>query len=191
MDIVADIMKQAGTGDNLSLISRSAGGDEGAVRSALGMGLPTIVGSMAATAAKPGGADMLTSMIRSGGSSPLDNLSGFLGSSAASGGSSMAGTLFGSQLAPVQNAIAQKTGLPPAVVGKVLEIAVPMVMAYVGKMSAGQTMNAAGLTGLLGQQSAAALAGSPDAAALVQQLTGGPAGSSDAVSGMLKNILGK
>lgn len=191
MDIVTDLMKQAGTGDNLSLISKSAGGDANAVKSALGMGLPLIMGSMATTAAKPGGADVLTTMMaQAGSSSPLDNMSGFLGGSAVSGGSSMVSTLFGSQLAPVQNAIAQKTGLPPAVVGKVLGIATPMVLSYVGKMMGGQKTDAAGLSSLLGEQSAKALAGSPDAAALTQQLMGVQAGSG-ALSGMFKNMLGK
>lgn len=191
MDIVADLMKQAATGDNLSLISKSVGGDGNAVQTALGMGLPMIMGSMATTAAKPGGADTLTTMMaQAGGSNPLDNMTGFLGGSAVSGGSSMVSTLFGNQLAPVQTAIAQKTGLPPAVVGKVLAIAVPMVLAYVGKMTGGQKTDAAGLTSLLGEQSTKALAGSPDAAALAQQLMGAPAGSGG-ISGMFKKMLGK
>lgn len=192
MDIVADLMKQAGTGDNLAMISKAVGGDGNAVQSALGMGLPMIMGSMATTAAKPGGADVLTGMMaQAGGSSPLDNMSGFLGGSAAFGGSSMVSTLFGSQLAPVQDAIARKTGLPPAVVGKVLAVAVPMVLAYVGKMTGGQKTDAAGLTNLLGEQSAMALAGSPDAAALAQQVMGGKEGGSGGISGMFKKMLGK
>ncbi|OPX61559.1 MAG: hypothetical protein A4E33_02911 [Methanoregula sp. PtaB.Bin085] len=32
MDIVADLMKQSGTGDNLALISKAVGGDANAVR---------------------------------------------------------------------------------------------------------------------------------------------------------------
>jgi hypothetical protein len=190
MDIVADLMKQAATGDNLAMISKSVGGDGNAVQSALGMGLPMILGSMATTAAKPGGADVLTKMMaQAGSSSPLDNMSGFLGGAA--GGSSMVSTLFGSQLAPVQDAIARKTGLPPAVVGRVLAVAVPMVLAYVGRMTGGQKTDAAGLTSLLGEQSAMALAGSPDAAALAQQVMGGKEGSSGDIAGMFKKVLGK
>ena len=47
MNIVADLMKQVATGDNLSMISKSVGSDEKSVQSALGMGLPMIMGSMA------------------------------------------------------------------------------------------------------------------------------------------------
>jgi len=193
MDIVADLMKQAAAGDNLAQISKAVGGDANAVRSALGMGLPMIVGSMATTAAKPDGAGVLSAMMaQAGGSSPLDNTGGFLGGSQAAAGPAMISTLFGSQLAPVQNAIAQKTGLPPEVVGRVLAIAAPMVLASVGKMMAGQKADAAGLTGLLGEQSAAALARSPDAAALMQQLMGAqPAAGSGSIAGKFKKMLGK
>ena len=87
MDIVADLMKQVATGDNLSMLAKSVGGDNKAVQSALSMGLPMIMGSMATTAATPGGADILTKMLTSGASSnPLDNLGGFLSNPAAAGG---------------------------------------------------------------------------------------------------------
>jgi hypothetical protein len=158
MDIVADLMRQVGTGDNLSLISKSVGGDEKGVQSALGMGLPLIMGSLSNTASKPGGADMITSMMgQMGDSNPLDNLGSFLGSPAAAGGSGMVNSLLGSQLAPVQNAISQKTGLSPAIVGRVLAIGTPILLGYVGKMFAGRKMDQQGLTTLLGEQSKMAM----------------------------------
>jgi hypothetical protein len=153
------------------------------------MSLPTVVGSMAATAAQPGGAEKLTGMMaQAGAANPLDNLGGFLGNPAAAGGSGLASSLFGSQLAPVTDAIARKTGLPPAAVGKVLEIAVPLVMGYVSRQFAGQGSGAAGLAGFLGDQSKTALAGSPDAAAIARELVAGQAKSS--VTGLMKNFLG-
>ena len=191
MDIVADLMKQVATGDNLSMISTSVGGDGKAVQSALGMGIPLLLGSMATTASKPGGADMMTKMLaRTGGSNPLDNLGSFLGNPAAAGGSGMVGTLLGSQMGTIQNAISQKTGLPPAVVGKVLEIAAPMVMGYVGTMVGQQKMDSQSLTSLLGDQSKMALQASPEAAGLAQQLMGTQE-SSSGVGGILKKVLGK
>jgi len=191
MDLVADLMKQVGTGDNLSLISKSVGGDEKGVQSALGMGLPMIMGSLSNTASKPGGADMITNMMgQLGGSNPVDNLGGFLGSPAAAGGSGMVSSLLGSQMAPVQNAISQKTGLPPAIVGKVLAIAAPMLLGYVGKMFAGKKMDQQGLTTLLGEQSKMAMQSSPDAANMAKQLLGSQPEAAGA-SGMLKKLFGK
>jgi hypothetical protein len=191
MDIVADLMKQVMTGDNLSLISKSVGGDGKAVQSALGMGMPLVVGSMASTASKPGGTDILTKMLAQGASNnPMDNLGGFLGNPAAAGGSGMVSTLFGSQMGTIQNAISQKTGLPPVAVGKVLEIATPMVMGYVGKMFVQQNMDTKSLTTLLGDQSKLALQASPEAAGMAQQLMGAPE-SAAGISGMFKKVLGK
>jgi hypothetical protein len=191
MDIVADLMKQVATGDNLSMISKSVGGDGKAVQSALSMGLPMIMGSMANTASKPGGADVLTKMLgQAGSSNPIDNLGGFMANPAAAGGSGMVNTLFGSQMGTIQNAISQKTGLPPAAVGKVLEIATPLVMGYVGKMFVQQKMDTKSLTSLLGDQSKIALQASPDAAGLAQQVMGTQE-SSGGIGGIFKKVLGK
>ena len=142
------------------------------------MALPMILGSMSNTASKPGGADLITGMLgQMGGSNPMDNLGSFLGSPAAAGGSGMVSSLLGSQMAPIQNAIAQKTGLPPAIVGKVLAIAAPMVIGYIGKMFAGKKVDPQGLTSLLGEQSKMAMAASPDAANMAKDLAGVDAGS--------------
>ena len=191
MDIVADLMKQVATGDNLSMISKSVDGDNKAVQSALSMGLPMIMGSMANTASQSGGADMLAKMLtQAGGNTALTSVSGLLGNTAAAGGSNMMSTLFGNQMNTIQNAISQKTGLPPAVVSQVLAIATPMVMGYVGKMFVGQKMDTKSLTSLLGDQSKMALAASPDAAAMAKQLMGAQE-SSGGIGGILKKILGK
>jgi hypothetical protein len=191
MDIVGDLMKQVATGDNLAMISKSVGGDGKAVQSTLGMGLPMIMGSMANTASKPGGTDVLTKMLAQGAASnPMDNMSGFLSNPAAAGGSGMVGTLFGSQMGTIQNTISQKTGLPPMAVGKVMEIATPIVVGYVGKMFVSQKMDTKSLTSLLGDQSMMAMQASPDAAAMAKQMMGAQE-SSGGISGILKKTLGK
>jgi hypothetical protein len=191
MDIVADLMKQVTTGDNLSMISKNVGGDETGVQAALGMGLPMIVGSLANTASKPGGADLITGMMgQLGGSNPMDNLGNFLGTPAAAGGSGMVSGLLGSQMGPIQNAISQKTGLPPASVGKVLAIAAPLVLGSIGKMFAGQKMDQKGLTTLLGEQSRMAMQSSPDAATMAKQLLGAQQDTAGA-AGIFKKFLGK
>jgi hypothetical protein len=134
---------------------------------------------------------MITSMLgQLGGSNPMDNMGSFLGSPAAAGGSGMVSSLLGSQMAPVQNAISQKTGLPPAIVGKVLAIAVPMVLGYVGKMFAGKKVDQQGLTSLLGEQSKMAMQSSPDAADMARQLLGSQQEAAGA-SGFFKKLFGK
>ena len=192
MDIVADLMKQVATGDNLSMIAKSVGGDNKAVQSAMSMGLPMIMGSMASTAAAPGGADILTKMLTQGaGGNPLDNLGGFLSNPAAAGGSAMVSTLLGGQMSGIQAAIAQKTGLPPAIVSQVMAIAAPMVIGYVGKMFVSQKMDTKGLTSLLGDQSKLAMAASPEVAAMAKQFMGAAVPeSAGGIAGKLKKLFG-
>ena len=73
-------LKQITTGNNLSNIAKSAGVDEKRIQSALSMGLPLFMGSMANSVSKSGGAETLTNMLtQAGASNPLDNLGSFLG----------------------------------------------------------------------------------------------------------------
>ncbi len=90
----------------------------------------------------------------------------------------------------IQNAISQKTGLPPAIIGKVMEVATPMVMGYVGKMFISQKMDTQSLTSLLGDQSKMALQASPEAAGMAKQLMESQE-SSSGIGGILKKVLGK
>jgi OmpA-OmpF porin, OOP family len=183
--IIGDLMRQVATPDNLSTITKSVGGNQNGVQSALSMGLPLLMSSMANSASTPGGADMLTKMVgQLGGSNPVDNIGGYLSNPQAAGGSGMLNTLLGSQMGPIQNAISQKTGLPPAVVGKVLAIAVPMVVGHVGKMLAKQKMDQKGLSSLLGEQSKMAMQSSPEAANMAKQVLAQPKVS------WLKKLLG-
>lgn len=188
--IVQDLMKQVATGDNLAAISQSVEGDSTAVQSALGMAMPLIMSSMADTASKPGGVDTLMGMVSQlGGANPAENVNGFLGSPQAAGGAGMVSALLGSQMGGIQNAIAQKTGLPPAIVGQILAIAVPVVVGQVGKMFAGSGMDKNALSGLLGDQSAAAMESAPEIAAIAQQVMSGQTPSAGGVMGILKKFL--
>ncbi|MDD1655267.1 MAG: DUF937 domain-containing protein [Methanomicrobiales archaeon] len=191
VSIVEDLMKQVATGDNLSAISKAVGGDQNAVKSALGMGLPLIVGSMANKAATPGGADMLMKTLsQTGSSNPMDNLGGFLANPQGAIGATMVTSLLGSQMTGIQTAISQKTGLPPAIVGKVLAIATPIVMGYVSKMFMGKKVDQAGLSSLLGDQAKMALASSPDAANMAKQLMANPEVQSGIVGSLKKFLKG-
>jgi hypothetical protein len=129
-------------------------------------------------------------MAPAGSNNPVDNMSSFLSNPAAAGGSGMVSTLFGSQTGIIQNTISQKTGLPPAAVAKVMEIATPLVMGYVGKMVARQKMDTGNLASLLGDPSAMALQSSPEAAGMAKHLISVQEGGAG-ISGVLKKVLGK
>jgi hypothetical protein len=186
--ITENLMKQLASGNHLSTISKSVGGDENAVKSALSMGLPLIMGSMANKASTPGGADTLMNMVsQTGTSNPIDNLGGFLSNPQAAGGAGMASSLLGSQMSGIQTAISQKTGLPPAIVGQILTIATPMVMGHVSKMLSGKKVDQAALVSHLGDQSKMAMQSSPEAAKLASQLQAGQE-ETGGIMGMLKKL---
>lgn len=168
--IFENLMKQIGTGNNLSTIAKSVGGSEKDVQSALSMGLPLLMGSMANSASTPSGANMLIKMLtQTGANKPMDNLGSLLDKPEASGGSNMVNMLLGSQMGAIQNAISQKTGLPSTVVSKLLAIAAPMVMGNVGKMFTGGKMDQKSLSSLLGEQSNMVMQSSPEAATIAKQ----------------------
>jgi hypothetical protein len=188
--IIENLMKQVATGNNLSSIAKSVGGDEKGVQSALSMGLPLLMGSMANTASKPGGADTLMTMLtQTGSSNPLDNLGSLLGNPAASGGAGMVNTLLGNQTSAIQNSISQKSGLTSSVVGKLLAIAAPMVIGSVAKMFTGQKMDQKGLSSLLGEQSKMVMQSSPEAANMAKQFLE-PKEKSSGIMDRLKKLFG-
>lgn len=186
--IVSELMKEVASGDNLASISQSVGGDPSAVQSALGMAMPLILGSMSNNASKSGGMDAMMGMVsQMSGANPMDNLSGFLSGSQPPGSAGLVSSLLGSQLGPIQDAIAKKTGLPPAIVGKILQIAVPIVLGKVGSMVSGGGMDKNGLSNLLGEQSKMAMQSSPDVADIAQLLLASQGGSGG-IMGSLKKI---
>ena len=165
MDIVGDLMKVAVSGDNLTALSKSMGiADKAKAQSILRVSLPVVLGTMATAAAKPGGAEMLSKLATQAGSTnPIDNLGGFLSSPTTAGGSAMVSALFGSQLDTIQNVIAQKSGLPPATIGKVMGVD----CSYGSRADMGkQNISPAGLA----QQSKMAFQASPEADTLFKNL---------------------
>jgi hypothetical protein len=167
------LMGMLSSGDNLSALSKSVGGDSNAVKSALGMGIPAIMGSMANNASKPGGLDMLKGLMsKADAANPTGDIGAMLSGGGSAGGSDMISGLMGGQLAPIQNAIAKKTGLPASVIGQVLAMVAPLVMGKVSKMFSSQKMDDKGLTALLGDQSKMAMQSSPDMADIMKQITG-------------------
>ena len=188
--IVSNLIKQITTGNNLSTIAKSVGGDEKGVQSALSTALPLLMGSMANSASKPEGANMLTNMLtQAGAKNPMDNLGSFLGNPEASGGSGMVNMLLGNQTSAIQNSISQKSGLTSSAVGKLLAIVAPMLMGSVGKMFTEQKMDLKSLSSLLGEQSKMEMQSSPEAANIAKQFLGTTEKSSGIID-KLKKLFG-
>jgi hypothetical protein len=187
--IVEGLMKQIISGDNLSLMSKSVGADDKSVQSALGMGLPLLLGAMNNNASKPEGAQaIMNSLSQMGNNNPMDSLSGYLSAPGSTQGSSMLTSIMGSSLSPIEQAVSKSTGLPPAVVSKVLAMALPLVLGSLSKSSPGKSLGPNDLSKLLGDQTKMAMAASPDATGVMNELLASQK-SSGGLTGLLKKFI--
>jgi hypothetical protein len=178
------------SGDNLSMIGKLVGGDSNSAKSILSTAVPLLMGVMANTAAKPGGADTLARMTEGGKlDSVVDNTGGYLQNPDVAGGTNILSSLLGGQQGTVVAMIAQKTGFSTESIGKVLAVVAPLVVGFVGKMMRQQNMDTSALTSFLGEQSKMALAGAPDATGIMNTLMGASAGSQGFL-GRLKRLFG-
>lgn len=187
--IVEGLLGQLTSGDNLSSISNKAGTDDKSTKSVLEMGLPLLLGAMSQKASKPDGTQaILGSMAQMGSNNPMDNMASYLSASDSSQGTSMLNSILGSSLQPIEQTISKKTGVPPMVVSKVLAIALPLVLGSLTKSSQKQTMGQGDLSKLLGDQSKMAMASSPDAAGVMNEMFASEQGKSG-LMGSLKKFM--
>jgi hypothetical protein len=169
--IVEGLIGQLTSGDNLSLMSNKVGADNKAVKSALEVGLPLLLGSMNNKASKPEGAKAIfDSLSNMGKGYPTENLADYLNAPESQHGSDLLSSLLGNNLQPIQQSIAKSTGLPPAVVGQILAIALPMLMGSLGKNFGKQYVGPGDLSRMLKDQSGMALSASPEAAGVLKEL---------------------
>jgi hypothetical protein len=152
-------------------MSKSAGAEEGSVKSTLEMALPLLLGAMNNKASKPEGMNaIMKSLSQAGTSSPEKDITSFLSAPASVPGSDMLSSLLGSNVQPIQQAISKSNGLPAGVVGKILSMAMPLLMSSLSKNLA-KNAGPEALTKLLGEQSKMALSASPNAAGVMRELS--------------------
>lgn len=181
-------MEQLMAGDNLSLISSKVGADDKSTQSALQLGLPLLLGAMSSKASSKDGVNAIMSSLAEAAKGGQDqNPAKYLGGSSSSFGSDMLNTILGSSMMPIQQAIAKKTGLPPAVIGQLLTMAMPLVLGYLTKSSSEKEMKPDDLSKMLEEQSKMALTSSPDAEAMMKDILSAQAGGSGFM-GMIKKL---
>ena len=182
-------MKNLTSGSNLSLMSKNAGTDEGSVKSTLEMGLPLLLGGLSNNASKPEGLSaIMKSLPQTGTSSPEKDIASYLSAPASIPGSDMLSSLLGSNAQPIQQAISKSNELSTGVVGKILTMALPLVMSSLSKNLA-KNAGPGDLVKLLGEHSKMAMSASPSAAGVMQELSA-PARSSGGLMDRIKKLFG-
>ena len=122
----------------------------------LSMAMPVLMGAMKKNASTPQGAEGLLNALNSkhdGGI--LDNLGGLFGGgvdqSVMDDGAGILGHILGNKQPQVQSALSQKSGIDAGSVGKILQVAAPLLMGMLGKQTKQQNVSDAnGLTSVLG-----------------------------------------
>ena len=122
-------------GDNeVEKVGSQTGLDKNQTMSALSAALPTILTALQGNAqSKLGQKQLAGALEKDHDGSLLDNLSGFFDNPQAANGKGILKHALGSRRTAVEGMLSQKTGVSAGGMSKILEIAAPLVMAYLGK----------------------------------------------------------
>ncbi|MBC9797072.1 DUF937 domain-containing protein [Sinomicrobium weinanense] len=189
-------------------VSSEAGTSEQDTTSVLGMALPILTGAMQKNASSPEGAASLLGALsgdkHSGG--VLDNLGGFFGGGVnqedEADGAGILGHILGGKQSTVENAISRKSGINSGTVSKIIKIAAPILMGYLGKQARQQNVNSAdGVSGLLSslmgsqanknQSLVTSLLDSDGDGSVIDDIAGMALGNKEGGGGLLGGLFGK
>lgn len=141
------------SGANLQQLSQAVGADESATQNALSAALPLILAGLAKNAARPEGAAALDHALaedHDGGL--LDQAADFLGRGDASPGEGILRHVFGDRREVVEQGVSRTSGLDKGQAAKLLAMAAPIVMAYLGRQRRQQQLDPGSLGRMLEQQ---------------------------------------
>ena len=164
MNAITQMITQQLAGSVARSMAQRLGVSQATAERAVQIAVPLIVAALARNAARPEGAQELHEAVNNDhDGSIFDNLAGYLGNpQATADGAGILGHVFGEQQAPIQNTLAQASGLDPNTAGSLLEMVAPLVMGAVGQTQQQQNLDPDGLSQYLEaqqQQTAAAAPG--------------------------------
>ncbi|MFC8170521.1 DUF937 domain-containing protein [Streptomyces sp. NPDC057325] len=142
-----DVLNELGA-DRLHEIAGLLGTDAAGAREVVGSSVAELSGGLRQAAAEPGSADEVRAAVDEV-ASPEPPLRGVATLGGLMGGGLMAGVL--ARLAkPAANAVAKRTGIPPATANRAVELLVPVVLAVLTQRAARKGGAGGGLGDLLG-----------------------------------------
>ena len=121
-------------GDKLRQLGQQAGTDEGKAKQGMQAVIPVLLGAMERNAGDGAGAQALKSALeKDHDGSILDNLGDFLGNPEQGNGSGILKHVLGERKGKVEERLAQRSGLEQGALGKLMELAAPLVMGALGQ----------------------------------------------------------
>lgn len=146
---INDILSFLGDSEKEKIASQ-AGIERGQVETALQGALPTIVSALKGNADSKVGLKQLDKAIGNDhDGSLLDNLSDFLSNPKQANGKGILNHAFASRRTAVEDNLSMKTGISSGSMGKILEIAAPLVLSYLGKKKKEERLDTGGIGSLL------------------------------------------
>lgn len=138
-------------------VSNEAGTSEKETSGVLDLALPVLMGALQKNASSPEGAANILGAISGSkhSGSILENLGGFFGGGVDTedqqDGEGILSHILGTKQTATEQAISQKTGVNIGTVSKIIKIAAPILMGYLGQQARKQNVSSSdGLSGLLG-----------------------------------------
>lgn len=143
-DILKSILSKLDD-NSLQAISQKTNASPDKAKSAMAAAIPILMNALARNSKSAEGASSLQNAIKKDhDGSLLDNLGGFLNNPESANGAGILKHVLGSKRQAVEQYISKDSGLSSDSVSKILEMAAPMVMGYLGKNSKGGEGNALG-----------------------------------------------
>lgn len=180
-------------GENLSQLSRAVGADESTTRDGLRAAVPAILAGLARNASSPDGASRLDGALaqdHDGGL--LDRVGDFLGQGDTSPGDGILRHVFGDRRDVMERGVSQTTGLDKAQAGKLIAMAAPLVMAWLGRQKRERQLDAGSLSRELERENREVVQREPGLGGLAGLLDRDRDGSvADDVVGGLGRIFGR
>jgi hypothetical protein len=166
MNGILDLLAQNLGGAQMGQLAQAIGADQSLTQKAIGAALPAILVAMNRNTNSNQGAEALAGALdRDHDGSLLDNIGGFLSGALSGGkatdGGGILGHILGAQTPQVEQGIAKASGLSMAQVSKLLMLLAPIVMAALGRAKRQSNLDSAGLSGILGEETARAREAAP------------------------------
>ncbi len=150
MNNIVDALMNQFSGEITNQISNQIGADASQTQSALSQFIPIMTKALANNSQNQGGASALFNAIskdHSGGL--LNNIGNLITGASNANGSGILGHVFASKLNPVHGFITKTTGLNPQATSKLMEVAAPIVMGFLGKEKQQNNLDQNGLASIL------------------------------------------
>lgn len=191
MSDLQSLLRELG-GSRISELSQALGANEDQARSALAMGLPTILAALQRNAAKPGGAEALAGALdRDHDGSVFDDLASVFQGGRQSDGEGILKHALGDRRSTVEAAVSRESGMGSDQVSKLMTMLAPLVMGQLGKARRSAGQSGGSVADLLKREGAAVERGGSNLGGLASLLDRDGDGSiADELGGIAKGLLG-